>query len=219
MLKSVSVLACLLLALSLTAQEQARPWSVTLQAGATVSGIGLEWDAFEPKFRTGFFVGAGVRFAISERWALPLDVRYAQRGFYYNTPGTFLVRDNQLAVYRGRVDHRAAYLDIVPQIEFRPIRRIGIAVGPYLSTRLSEAVRYDDVVGWTDTRKNALFDDIDLGLSAKLSGHFGPVSVFASYLHGLTDSANLPLADANGLSLGRVAAKGRAVLVGVGWAF
>lgn len=219
MLKSAPILVFVLFAISLGAQNQARSWAVTVQAGATVSGISLDWEAFDPKFRTGFFAGAGVRLAVAERWAIPVEVRYAQRGFYYNTPGTFIVKDNQLAVYQGRVDHRATYLDLVPQIEFRPIRWLGIAVGPYLSTRLGESVRYGEVIGWTDTKESALFDDLDLGLSARLSGHIGPATVFVSYLHGLANSANLPIVDANGVPLGRVAAKGRAVLAGAEWAF
>jgi hypothetical protein len=217
MLKPAALLFILTFALALHAQEQ--PLSVSVHAGATLATIEPEWDAFDTKYRTGFFVGANVRWAISERWALPIDVQFSQRGYYYNTPGSYIILDNQLAIYRGRVDSRIGYLDVIPQIEFRPIKPIGIAVGPYLSARLAESVRYGDVVDWTSTKDDKLFEDVDFGLSGKLSGNLGPVTIFASYLFGLADMANIPLVDEQGQALGILAAKSRAVLVGAGWKF
>lgn len=217
MLKPALFFSLLIAALSLRGQDRALSFAV--HAGATLATIEPEWDAFDPKYRTGLFLGANVRWAISERWALPIDVQFSQRGYYYNTPGSYIILDNQLAIYRGRVDSRIGYLDVIPQIEFRPIKPIGIAVGPYLSARLAESIRYGDVVDWTSTKDNKLFEDVDFGLSGKLSGNLGPVTVFASYLFGLADMANIPLVDEQGQDLGILAAKSRAVLVGAGWRF
>ncbi|MBK9335135.1 MAG: outer membrane beta-barrel protein [Lewinellaceae bacterium] len=217
MLKPVLFFSLLIAVLSLRGQDGAL--SFAAHAGATLATIKPEWDAFDPKLRTGFFVGANVRWAISERWGLPIDVQFSQRGFYFNSPGALIVKDNQVAIYQGRIDFRTGNLDVIPQIEFCPIKQIGIAAGPYLSTRLSESVRYGDVVDWTSTKDDKVFEGIDFGLTAKLSGNLGPVTLFVSYWYGLVDMVNIQLVDENGQSLGILAAKSRAVLVGAGWRF
>jgi len=217
MLKPTVLFFMLTFALALHAQE--RKLSFGVHTGATFSSIQTDWEAFDPKYRTGFFAGANVRWAISDQWSIPLDVQFAQRGFYYNTTGAYVVLNNQLTLYRGRVDYRSSYVDIVPQVAFRPMEHIGLAVGPYMSLRTAEAVRYGDVIDWTDTKSFSLFKDTDFGLSAKLSGHFGHVSVFAAYQFGLASISDIELTDENGQSLGTLQSKNRAILVGAGWQF
>lgn len=217
MLKPVVLLFLLTFALTLHAQE--RPFSINVQAGATFATIDPEWNAFDPRYRSGFFVSAGMQWPISEQWSIPVDLRFAQRGFYYNTPGAYVLINGQIGVYQGRVDYRTSCVDLTPQVAFRPVKFLSIAAGPYLSWRTGEAVQYGDVVDWTSTTDIGIFSDIDFGLSGRLSGHFGRASVFVSYLFGLTDFLDIQLTDENGQSLGTLSAKNRAILVGAGWQF
>lgn len=216
-LRTILIGSALLLS-AVLAHGQDRDFSVSVQAGPVFSTIKPDLEGvFDPKFRIGFFAGASLNLALSERWEIPLEVQFSQRGFHYNTEAAFIFVDNQIALFRGRVDYRLSYLDLAPKVEFRPIRALGIAVGPYLSVQLSESVRYEEVIEWTSTKDNALFEDIDFGLSAKLSGYLGPVSLFVAYQYGLANISNLILTDDNGQDLGRLGAKNRAVLVGLGW--
>lgn len=217
MLKPVALFFILTFALSLHAQEQ--PLSVTVQTGVSLATIDPEWNAFDPKFRTGFFVGAGLQWRLSEKWSIPVDLRFAQRGFYHNTSAAYVLIDGQIGVYKGRVDYRATCVDLVPQVAFRPVQFLSVAAGPYLSWRTGEAVQYGDVVDWTSTSSIGVFSDIDFGLSGRLSGHIGRASVFVSYLFGLTEYFNIQLTDENGQELGTLGAKNRAILVGAGWQF
>jgi hypothetical protein len=207
-----------LLLLASTLRGQDRAFSIAIQAGPTFSTMKPDpSDAFEQKFRIGFFAGANLRWALSERWSVPIDVQFSQRGFYYNSEGTFIIQNGQFALYRGRVDYRLSYIDIAPQIEFRPIQLLGIAVGPYMSYRMGESVKYGDVIDWTSTKDTELFNDTDLGLTAKLSGNLGTVSLFASFQFGLSDLSNIILTDANGQPVQVLGLKNRAFLVGLGY--
>jgi len=217
MLKPAVLLFLLTSALTLHSQE--RPFAINVQAGATFATIDPEWNAFDPRYRSGFFVSAGMQWPLSEQWSIPVDLRFAQRGFQYNTPAAYVLINGQIGVYQGRVDYRTSCVDLVPQVAFRPVKFLSIAVGPYLSWRTGEAVQYGDVVDWTSTTDIGIFSDIDFGLSGRLSGHFGRASVFVSYLFGLSDYSDIQLTDENGQSLGTLSAKNRAILVGAGWQF
>ncbi|MFN0013202.1 MAG: porin family protein [Saprospiraceae bacterium] len=217
MLKPAALFILFSFALSLHAQE--RPFAITVQAGATFASIDPDWNAFDPKFRTGFFVGVGMQWPLSEKWSIPVDLRFAQRGFYNITPAAFVLIDGQIGVYKGRVDYRSICVDLIPQVSFRPVKHLSLAAGPYLSWRNGEAVQYGDVVDWTSTSKFDLFSDIDFGLSGRVGGHVGRASVFVSYLFGLTEYFNVQITDENGQGLGTLGAKNRAILVGAGWQF
>lgn len=217
MIKLTTLTTALILTLSLYSQDNR--FSIGLQAGPLFATVNPDPDVLEAKFRTGFFAGANARYTFTDQWAVQGDVQFSQRGFYFNTRGTLIVQDGQFAAYRGRIDHRISYIDFIPQIEFRPVRQIGIAAGPYLSWKAGEAIRYGDVIDWTSTKDNKLFNDTDLGLSGKLSGHFGSFSIFVSYLHGLTDISKIIITDENGQFLGQLSAKSRAVAVGAAYRF
>lgn len=217
MLKPAVLLFLLTFALTLHAQE--RPFSITVQAGASFSTIDPEWNAFDPKSRTGFFAGAGIQWPLSDKWSIPVDLRFAQRGFYYNTPAAYVLIDGQIGLYQGRVDYRTSCVDLIPQVAFRPVKFLSLAVGPYLSWRTGEAIQYGDVVDWTSTSSIGVFSDIDFGLSGRLSGHIGRTSVFVSYMLGLTGYSEIQLTDENGQALGTLGAKNRAILIGAGWQF
>ena len=218
-MRFLSVFICLIVLASISSlQGQDQKLTFGFQAGPVFSTIKPEpKGAFEPKLRGSFFAGASLNLSLSEQWGIPLELQFSQRGFQYNTEASFIVIDNQLALFRGRVDYRQNYLDLAPKLEFWPVSSLGFAVGPYLSYRLGESVRYEEVIEWTSTKDNELFSDTDFGLSAKLSGYLGSVSVFAAFQYGLTNLSNIILTDANGQSVGTLGAKNRAVFVGVGW--
>lgn len=207
----------LLLCLSLAGQQ--RNFTFGVHGGAIFTTVEQDPELLDPKFRTGFFAGANARFAFTEHWAVQGEVQYAQRGYRYNSPGTPLLVNNQLSIYTGRVDQRISYVDIIAQVEFCPVKYLGIALGPYLSWKAGEAIRFGDVIDWTDTKDNGLIDDGDLGISAKLSGHLGPVTLFVSWMHGMLETTKINLSDENGNALGQLTAKNRALAVGAAYRF
>lgn len=217
MLRVITFITTLLLTLSLYSQDNR--FSIGFQAGPMFSTVKPDPDVLDAEFRTAFFAGANARYAFTDHWAVQGDVQFSQRGFYFNTRGTLIVQDGQFATYRGRIDHRISYIDIMPQIEFRPVRHIGIAAGPYLSWKAGEAIRYGEVINWSNTKDNKLFNDTDFGLFGKLSGHFGPVTIFVSYLHGLADISKIIITDENGQFLGQLGANNQAFAVGAGYRF
>ena len=217
MFKLTTLITTLFFTLSLYSQDNR--FSIGLQAGPLFATVNPDPDVLEAKFRTSFFAGANMRYAFTDHWALQGDVQFSQRGFYFNTRGTLIVQDGQFAAYRGRIDHKISYFDFMPEIEFRPVRQIGIAVGPYLSWKAGESIRYGDVIDWASTKDNQLFNDTDFGLRGKLSGHIGPVTVFVSYLYGLTDISRIIITDENGTHLGQLSANSRAIAIGAGYRF
>lgn len=217
MFKLTAFLAAFLFSLSLYSQD--RHFCFGVQAGPLVSTIKPDPDVLDAKFRTGFFAGANVQWAFSKHWAVKGDAQFSQRGYYYNTLGTLIIVNNQYAAYRGRIDYKLSYIDIIPQIEFRPIRHIGIAAGTFMSWQVGESVRYGDVIEWTNTNVTDLYHDVDLGFCGKLSGYFGPVSIFINYLHGLADISNIVLTDEQGQTLGQLGAKSQTIAVGAGYCF
>ncbi len=210
---------CFFLTFALTLHAQERPFSINVHAGATFATIDPEWNAFDPRYRSGFFVSAGMQWPLSEQWSIPVDLRFAQRGFYRNAVEAYVLTNGQIGLYQGRIDYRASCVDLTPQVAFRPVKFLSIAAGPYLSWRTGEAIQYGDLLDWTSTTDIGIFSDIDFGLSGRLSGHFGRASVFVSYLFGLSDYSDIQLTDENGQSLGTLSAKNRAILVGAGWQF
>lgn len=217
MFKLTAFLTAFFFSLSLYGQD--RHFHFGVQAGPLFSTVKPDPDVLDAKFRTGFFAGANAQWAFSKHWAVNGDVQFSQRGYYYNTLGTLIILNNQYASYRGRIDYKLSYLDFIPQIEFRPIRNIGIAAGAFMSWQVGESVRYGDVIDWTNTTQTDLYHDVDLGFCGKLSGHFGPVSIFISYLHGLADISNIVLTDEQGQALGRLEAKSQTIALGAGYCF
>ena len=212
------LLALLLVAASLSAQE--RPLSVSIQAGPSIATVKPAYsEAFDPQFRSGFFAGGTLRWAFAKHWSLPVDLSYAQRGFAYTTASTPLSVNGQWIAYRGKVDYRASYFDVTPQIEFNPIQPLGIALGFYVAWRLAEDIRYGDVVDWTDTKYIPLFKNNDMGLQLKVSGHFKGLLLFAACQFGLASSSDLPITDENGQSLGTMGLKNRSFTAGAGYRF
>lgn len=208
------------LALSLSLYGQQGNFSFGVQGGPMFATIKQDPDLLDPKFRTAFFAGANARYAFGKHWAVQGDVQFSQRGYQYNTPGTPIILNGQLAIYKGRIDQKISYVDVITQVEFRPVKYIGISVGPYVSWKVGEAVRYGDVVGWTKIDDElSLVKDVDFGASAKLSGHFGPATLFVSWLHGLVETSMISLSDENGTSLGWLTTKSRALAVGAGYSF
>lgn len=195
--------------------------TVTVHAGSMFSTIKPEpKGAADPKWRTGFQAGASLNWQLNERFYVPVTAQFSQRGFYANTESAYIVIDGQIALFRGRVDYRLSYLDLMPQLAFKPVRYLSISAGPYLSWRLGESVRYGDVIDWKSTKDIPLYRDTDLGLAVRLGVHAGPVSVFAGYLFGLSNVASeIILVDENGQTLGELSAKTRAFHVGAGFQF
>ena len=162
-MRFLTILLCstaLLCVATLHGQDQA--FSFAIQAGPSFFSAQTDpKEAFDSKFRIGLFAGAQVRWALSDKWGIPVDAQFSRRGYYYNTEGAYIFLDNQPAIYRGRVDYQLNYIDIVPQVEFKPIPVLGIAVGPYLSYRLGESVQYGEVIDWISTNDTEFYKDID----------------------------------------------------------
>lgn len=217
MFKLTTCLAALILSLSLYSQDNR--FSVGIQAGPMFATVNPHPEVLEAGFRTGFFAGANARWAFTDSWTVQGNMQFSQRGFNYITRGTWIILDGQAASFTGQVDYRISYLDVVPQIEFKPIRYIGIAAGPYFSWQLGESIRYGEVIDWTSTKENNQFDTADLGLAGKLSGNIGRLTVFVSYMHGLTNISKIIIIDGTGTHLGRLSAYNRAIAAGAGFNF
>ncbi|TNE69577.1 MAG: PorT family protein [Bacteroidetes bacterium] len=217
-MRNLTHFACLLAFLMASAlYGQGSRVSGSLFGGAAFSTVHPDpSDAFEPHFRTGYVAGVQIRWMISEHWGLPLNLQLAQRGYYYNTEGTFLLGDNgQLGLYRGRIDYRLGYLEMIPQVEWQPVGYFGIAAGPYLSYRMTEEVQYGEVVDWTDTKEYELYKDTDFGIAARLQATYGRISAFAGFQFGLADISNITLTDANGQPVRSLGLKNRSVSTGL----
>lgn len=87
----------------------------------------------EPGVEAGPIFGVFYDFKLGKKWAIVPEVQYSSKGF------TFLEGINE-----SKVRTKTAYLDILPQVEYRPATFLGITGGVNIGIKLDEKIKGPD---------------------------------------------------------------------------
>jgi len=111
---------------------------------------------------------------------------------------------------------RGFYADFLPEVEIRPIKLIGIAVGGTVGLNLQEQVR-----GGSEWQAPVtdIFNTADYGFRAVGRVYLWRLSFELAYNHGLGPAYEYTLTDQNGESIGTEKAYFRAYQVGIAYRF
>jgi hypothetical protein len=126
---------------------------------------------------TGFHVSVQPRYVFARRWSAITDLQYSRKGAILESANS-------------QFGQRADYFDVLPQVEYRLLERLGVAVGVNVGWSIREEIKYDDG-DWEESILSLdLFDDPDFGLLFALRGYYGRFYATMSYCLGLRDVDN-----------------------------
>ena len=120
-----------------------------------------------------------------------MDVQYARKGYgMKNETNSPFVQER----------YQAAYLDFVPQLEYKVFKNIYLSLGGYCGVRMEERVKFHNQ-DWSTINPNfiTLAEDTDWGLASGLRLEFGRVSAMIKYQQGLTPGIKWELQDDTGV--------------------
>lgn len=177
-----------------------------VSAGLNFSAVRMSDPGFFTKTgtKTGFVFGAYYRSEISGQWAFLTELQYASKGFSFfdDFSGSW-------------VKIRILYLDFLPQMEFRPIPKIGVSAGMNIGRRL-----YEKIKGPDGEWREPIFrfaKDLDIGALAGIRFYLDRLNVGFHYNHGLTNSNDIIFTDINGNPLSSVKQKKQVLQMKVGY--
>lgn len=137
----------------------------------------------------GPVIGVFYRGELGKKWALLPEVQYSSKGFSF---------DNGVTDEFSRL--KVIYLDLLPQVEFRPANFLGIIAGVNLGYKLNEKLKSPGE-DWADPFSE-FKNDLDFGALFGLRFNFNRVNLKIHYNHGILNSADSVFTDANGTLLG-----------------
>ncbi len=201
-----SLLVCLVLSVSANATAQFaldlsggvnRSWAPIDVPDGNQSGSSLDFEG-----RTAFFVGVTPSYAFSEHFRALLTVQYSAKGYAFPA----LLPDSKTNV-------RLGYVDLMPEVEWRPIERFGLSIGPYFGLNVGEQA------GELQTNDFDLVRTVDVGAVGAARVYCGDFYALLRYGHGFTNISNIPFTDENGQLIDPLRQRIRNVQVGAGYRF
>lgn len=158
--------------------------------------------------KTGYFLGVAPGYRFSEKFQLVVDFQYSIKG--YNTG----IDDPQLVSA-----FQFAYLDIIPEIEYRVFNNLAIGIGVNYGVKLNEQFRVQDN-DWNDvSNRFELLKSVDFGLTGKVKANYKNLFGFIRYSLGLKDITDLVFTDENAQVIGDVELSSRVLQIGIGYTF
>ncbi len=197
------ILICLLAQISLIASAQFR---IGATIGLNFSNISstnaLEFPSTSLLTRNTL-VQFG--FGITEKLSFNLETGFGGKGMKLGGENNSLTSTS----------FRVIGLDLMPSLEFRPIKRIGLGVGMYGTLSFAEFIRFENQP-WELISGNDFFKPFDFGLHTYARCYFKFIFIQVGYDHGLVDVFELNFTDVNGQSLGLAVGQFRDFRIGLG---
>lgn len=161
-------------------------------------------DAFETKAHVGYYVGLRPTYALSPKTNIGLGIQYSIKGY-----------ETQSEIGTGKF--RNYYIDLLPQVEFRPIDLLGFVGGFNIGYLGDTGIRINDK--WEkDILTVDIFEKVDIGLLLGLKVYLQQFYLTAHYNHGLTNISAINYTDANGEDLDQ-SQYNRNLQIGLGYMF
>lgn len=205
-MKKLLFLALLLICSMSTIQAQ---FSLGLDVGlnynhAKFSGINdFDTNVFDTKAHLAYYLGLRPTYALSSKVNIGLGLQYSVKGY-----------ESQSGLYAPKV--RNYYLDMLPQVEFRPINLFSLVGGVNIGYLAETSAKIDEK--WD--KNYFLFDaykKVDFGLLLGLKMYLKQFYVTAHYNHGVVDINEITFTDANGEDIGTSNQFNRNLQIGIGY--
>jgi len=152
--------------------------------------------------KDGFYFGLTPTFSLTKKLSLLAEVQYSQEGHKVN------LTDGQFKNIRLR---------ILPQLEYRLIKPLGLLAGLNVGFQLSELAKVGENP-WEDTVTSSLSSN-DAGFTVGARIHVNKFHITARYNQGLKNINELTFTDMNGNPIGEVALKSQHYQIGIGYTF
>ncbi len=168
-------------------------FSLDVLGGINIASQTIEnFETADPTANTYFFAGVSAGYLCKSKVRFFSDLLYSQKGF----------KDGDKIEYSPS-SYRFNYIDVLPQIEYRVHRNIGVFVGVDFGINISEEQK---VSGANDFVKfeGDVVKSFDFGLIGGIRAQLGALSLFARYNPGLTNVNNQTFTDQNGFDFNTV---------------
>ena len=153
--------------------------------------------------RNGFYIGIIPTVSLSKKISFLAEVQYSEEGYSLSNIQSFKTRN-----IRARV---------LPQIEYRLIKPIGLMAGLNFGLQLAELTKIDDG-DWGNLGLNS-FPETDFGYTLGARLHLNKFHITARFNQGIKDINELTFTDMNGSPIGDVTLKSQHYQIGVGYTF
>ena len=153
------------------------------------------------------FGGIVAGYSRSSKLSLVADLQFSQKG--YRLEHDEPIDDTKL---------RYSYIDIIPQVEYRLIEPLSVAVGFNIGFNIGEAQKIGDG-DWIDLEKYDVVTSTDFGLAATVKGYIKDLFLFVRYNHGLKNVLNFTYTDINGQAIPDVKQNHSNIQIGAGYNF
>ncbi len=152
----------------------------------------------------GPVIGVFYQGRLGNKWAILPEIQYSAKGFTF---------DNGVTDEYSRL--KVIYLDLLPQVEFRPANFLGITVGVNLGYKLNEKLKSPGE-DWADPFSE-FKNDLDFGALLGLRLNFDRLNLKIHYNHGISNSSVSVFTDANGTPIASITQYNRNLQLTVGY--
>lgn len=152
--------------------------------------------------RSGFYVSLTPKYHINKKLSAGLELRYSSEG--YLSSGQNL-------------EYKFNYIRLIPQIEYRVFKKLGLHLGPNIGYRVNEKYR-DLGVEWHDN-ESAHIKNWDFGLTAGVKLYVKNFYFTVRYNYGFSNVSNNQFKDPQGNNITNAKQLNRNIQFGVGFVF
>lgn len=179
--------------------------SLTVGGGANFSNLKVDnLDSYRPTSKTNYFLSVRPEFDLTENLSLALDIQFSRKGFGF---GADSIQESQ--------GYRFQYLDLIPQVQYKFIEKIGIYGGLGVGIRGSE--KYKIKGAWEEAvTKISNGTDFTYVLGIRLFPT-EKLSVHVQYSGSLSSFFDITLTDSQGNMIENVDTRLRNFQLGIGY--
>lgn len=152
--------------------------------------------------RSGLYASFTPKYQINKKLSAGLELRFSSEGYLFS--------DQNL-------EFKFNYIRLIPQLEYRVFKKLGLIFGPNIGYRINEKYRGDDL-HWHSNPVNSL-KDWDFGLTAGIKLYVRNFYFTVRYNYGFNNVSNFPFTDSQGNNIENARQLNRNIQFGVGLVF
>lgn len=159
---------------------------------------------FAVKNSSFLFGGVNVKYDLNEKISVQTAIQYSQKG-YHKEPGDFEVLLPEV---------RYSYLDILPVVEYRPYKLIGVYGGFNYGFKMNEEYKFPESQ-WSESNKT--IKDYDLGGLLGIRFYYNNFFLNVHYNQSLLNISTIHFTDAQGNEQNGASQKNSTIQIGLGY--
>jgi len=176
-----------------------------ISTGLNISNCKITDFGLVDRSRKGYFVGISPSYQINQKTQLVFDLQYSQKGYLLKVTDV------------TNSEYRFSYLEIIPEIEYKPVEHLIFGLGISYAYRVNEENK-EGSMDWVSTRDVELIKSSDFGITGKIKGVYKNIFGFLRYNIGLKNISNLEFSGTLGDYLS-LSLHNRNIQIGVGYVF